>query len=143
MDLKEKAADAAGATLKAGGENENLKSGDSQSSQELISAGGHAVLDVAGAVMEQSAKGGHRHQRSNRQTANQMLVNGNDGFSQFQSDNGNNSFHQPVTESIHASSGFQQSSYDFGERGSSPVTSENGGQKRHNSGYERLGTVNK
>ena len=48
MDLKAKAADAAGATLKAGGENENLKSGDSQSSQELISAGGHAVLGCGG-----------------------------------------------------------------------------------------------
>ena len=41
MDLKGKAADAAGAPLKAGGENENLKAGDSQSSQELISAGGN------------------------------------------------------------------------------------------------------
>lgn len=144
MDLKAKAADAAGATLKAGGGNDELKSKDSQSSQELVSSGGHAVLDLAGAVMEQGAKGGHSHQRSNRQIANQMLVNGNDGFSQFQSDNGNNSFHQPVTESSHASSGFQQSSYDFGERGSSPVTSDSGGQKRHNSGYERLnaGTEN-
>lgn len=72
MDLKAKAADAAGATLKAGGENENLKAGDSQSSQELISAGGNTVLDMAGAVVERGTKGGHSHQRSNRQIANQM-----------------------------------------------------------------------
>ena len=131
MDLKGKAADAAGATLKAGGENENLKSGDSQSTQELISAGGHAVLDVAGAVVKQGAKGGHNHQRGNRQIANQMLVNGNESFNQNQQNNAG-------YDGSNVSSGFQQSSYDFGERGSSLVTSENGGQKRHNSGYERL-----
>ena len=131
MDLKGKAADAAGATLKAGGENENLKAGDSQSSQELISAGGHAVLDVAGAVVEQGAKGGHSHQRSNRQIANQMLINGNESFNQNQQNNAG-------YDGSNVSSGFHQSSYDFGERGSSPVTSDSGGQKRHNSGYERL-----
>lgn len=116
MDLKGKVADAAGATLKAGGGNGELKTKDSQSSQELISAGGHAVLDVAGAVVEKGAKGGHSHQQGNRQTANRELVNGNEGFT----------------------SAFHQSSYDFGERGSSPVTSDSGGQKKHNSSYGRL-----
>ncbi len=138
MDLKAKAADAAGAALKAGGENGNLKAGDSQSPQELVPAGGHAVLDVAGAAVKQGAKDGHCHQKSKRQIANQMLVNGNGGFSQPQTDTGNISFHQPVAESSHDPSAFCQSSFDFGERGSSPVTSGSGGQERHNSSCGRL-----
>lgn len=85
MDLKEKAADVAGATLKAGGGNDELKSDDRQGSQELLSAGGHAALDIVGSSIEQGVNGRYKYQQVNSRTANRMLVNKKEGFNQLNS----------------------------------------------------------
>lgn len=80
MDLKGKVADT---TLKAGKGNDELQSGDSQGSEEYLSAGRYAAHEIARIGMERGVKGKNSHRHTNSMVATRMLVNRNDGLNQL------------------------------------------------------------